>query len=1438
MATIALDRQFWEWSGTAPPDPDIFAHLSRPTGLLSWADISARRRVILLAEAGSGKTEEMREQTRLRVAHGQFAFFASVEDVGNDGLEAALRTVERSLLAAWRASDQNAWFFIDSIDEAKLGRVRMDRALRKIADAISGEERRAYIVLSCRLLDWEFASDLKRLTDELPILPDPNLPPPLSTDEVLVRALRQEKPKEQEHEGEQPLVVLMLGLDAGRVRRFAAGKGVLDIARFLDEIQSASLWRFVRRPLDLDWLVEFWKDRGSVGSLAQMLECSLAARVAETNNNRARDDTLDAVRASYAIERIGAALVFSRRATIAIPDSDFLRPEDDGPLIVDEVIPDLSARDRSHLLSRPVFDPATFGRARLHNDNDGAVRGYLAARWLQRLSTKNLSRGDLFNLIFATSYDIELLKPSARETAAWLALWNDDIGREVARREPALLLSAGDPASLSLSVRGAVLTHIVEKLEAGGCPPTLDFGGLKRFSRPDLSAAISRLWTKYESCSEVREFLLRLVWLGPVPECARLAERAIHTYSERTTQIAAARAITAAGDASMTARHADFVKAHYRTLPATVTIDAIDSLFPTLISVADLINIIARMEVVDADGGLRIEWYFPGWIDRIPDRIALEQFLRGMLDGLGPEGRETAQPLDKRREVYLVAVAASACRLLERFYRPDEASVVTIEAAIRIRTEIVYSPHSTAELKDVGAELRRTGVRRRLALWGIAKLLDQYHWLRGRPAENLAQIESIGFPLDLQLEDADWLLMDASDRPASNERRLALNASLRVCRDMGSPPDLLARIERVAQSDSLLLEHYRAWFEPRPVSAEEGAMERQRKKLRERGAADQAMREASWIEFSRRLQSNPDQLRHLPRPGTDGVDARLFHLWEFLSADIGSWFAIDTVRPLERMFGAEVAAAARDAFIGHWRLLRPRLKSQRRGKEVNQVRTVDIMGLAGVSLEAAGNPQWAAALTNDEAIRAAEYATLEINGFPSWLAGLAAAKPGQVRKVLQEEIAAELGDPKPRIKYDTLEHIARDSTPVVALMAPVLMSALRQRTAVAAGPLALLLAAIVKGIGANRAEFVALMLDRSTATEDIEACGLFLSATFAVDPPVATDALRRRLDDLDERAQAELVQQILPNIFGTGFYGPKFEPPPLDFGTLERLVGIAFRTLRVDEDQLHPNLQVFTPSRRDDAQDARGKAFERLINTPGRATFAAILRLTESPECPISKQRLLEFARDRAARDSECAPWAAGDALAFETDSEAVPSTAKDLQTTALRRLDDMQYDLLQGDFSQATTLRAQPTERAVQNWIADRLRLKQGQAYSIEREPHVADEKEPDIRLQGKVPDVSTPIEIKVAESCSICELEAALSTQLCGQYLRARGARHGILLLVHKVSRPKGWKAPNGDGFWSFTAVTAHLRRLAAAIASQAPDSPQPEIAVLDVSTFRGRA
>jgi hypothetical protein len=212
---------------------------------------------------------------------------------------------------------------------------------------------------------------------------------------------------------------------------------------------------------------------------------------------------------------------------------------------------------------------------------------------------------------------------------------------------------------------------------------------------------------------------------------------------------------------------------------------------------------------------------------------------------------------------------------------------------------------------------------------------------------------------------------------------------------------------------------------------------------------------------------------------------------------------------------------------------------------------------------------------------------------------------------------------------------------------------------------------------------------------------------------------------------------------------------------------------------------------------------------------------------------MMELARNRAECDSEAAEaWSSSDVCAFETDFLTAPRNPLDLQRLALRRLADLQYDLLNADYAQGATVASLPHEVDVQDWIADRLRRDQGRSYSIEREPHVVEEKEPDIRLRAKASDANVPMEIKVAEDWSLNQLEDALKAQLIGRYLRERHNRYGILLLVHQEGRSKGWQTATGE-FLTFDHVVNYLEAVARAIATESPNAPQVEIAIIDVSS-----
>ena len=303
MTNIPLNRRFYEWHEDGLDRATYRAAAGLSDGMLGWAELLAKRRVVFLAEAGSGKTQELTEQARLQSAAGKFAFYATVQDVGRDSLDKALRTADRPRLNAWRASNEPGLFFVDSIDEAKLDNIRLERALRQLAEGIVGSEGRAHIVLSGRHTDWEFARDARRLNEELP-LPTVNSVEALPSLETLIRRVLHHEARPEPTPAEIPLVVVMAPLDVEQVRAFAAARGIPNLDGLMAAINDANLQELARGPLDLEWIVRYWRTNGRLGGFTAMIEASLRERLQETDPDRGRRDSLDAERAKHGLGRV------------------------------------------------------------------------------------------------------------------------------------------------------------------------------------------------------------------------------------------------------------------------------------------------------------------------------------------------------------------------------------------------------------------------------------------------------------------------------------------------------------------------------------------------------------------------------------------------------------------------------------------------------------------------------------------------------------------------------------------------------------------------------------------------------------------------------------------------------------------------------------------------------------------------------------------------------------------------------------------------------------------------------------------------------------------------------------------------------------------------------------------------------------------------------
>ena len=1439
MNWFDLDRQYFEWrSGEFTDLPLLRMSKSR----LGWADLLLRRRVVLLAEGGSGKSREVRARAQLLQQAGKFAAVATILDVDKAGsLEGALRSAERASLDAWRSSEDDGWFFLDSIDEAKRGAVRFQRVAGLVADAIKGHEGRAHVMFTGRPADWETRADLESLLSELPIPPPPSTVPAPDPNELLVNIIRRRR-AEPPAPQEQHLVVVMAPLDTPRIEKYATSHGVQDPAGLMQAISDRDLASLAGRPLDLHWIADFWKSHRRLGTLREMLHRSLTERLTERRPGAAAGDALTEAAGLEGLERIGAALVFAHKRGLQIPDSD-----DAGELLADSadlvaILPDWTGDNRSALLRRAVFEPGPLGTVQLHSDNNGDVRAYLTSRWLHRLRTQsNLSLSHLLDLLFATTYGVRFVRPALKGAAAWLAVLDDAVASEMIAHAPNLLLTMGDPESLSVPVRKRALEAVCNSIAAAPDLHSgqLDEDGLKRFISTELIPTLRTLWSQHAGCAEVRTLLTRLIWLGKLKVCVDLAESVLSDRNEVpiVQRSWAARVIGHLGDDQQRRALANTICDSPEQLHLSIVWELVVSLFPSILSLDEVIALIEKLDSTEDELASMFETGGVELVAKMQNAETLGRYLGAVLNILGGVSGGFGHEPDLREERYAPSITSGALRLLQVSAK-DVAPSAAIDAVLRLG-ESNYSQSGNGA--PITKELHRSSERRRAAFWQAANCFRGNPHLQGGVVTRDWEMRMLGYDPGIVEEDLDWLLSDVKQHADENNRRLALNTLLMLWRALDSSEGVMQKIESAVDGDATMMAELLEGRKPQKPNPEIIRMEQQSLASERRNAAQLAARDRHWIDFIASLKAKPEDLRS-PRPTTEnGVDSRLFHLWELLRGvhESKHRYSLDSLGALGDLLGPELSAAFVSGLGMHWRQWQPKLDSQKQPDQRNTASAHDLMGIAGLSLEAASDKDWAAKLSPEEAIRAAEYSTLEINGLPQWLAELSKRHPGAVCEVYCREIRAELSEASNVEQFGVLHDASRADVTLHWLIAPGLIGELAARDEIALPALKAILSILLSAANDDavlRESLAEIALRRFHEHGHSETAAAYLSILFTLDPQASTQALADKLSTLANDAErGAFLIALLPRIVGSRWRSGN-EGVALPFESLVQMVCIAYDTLNPKDDPNHSG--VYSPSALDHAVDSRDLALTLLSETPGRATFEALRGLSERENFPLPAVVLHRMSLERAEKDSDQEAWPLSEVYEFERSRYFAPRTTRGLQDLAANRVRDIQHDLLHADFAQGQVVCDLPNEKAVQLWVADRFESVANRSYSVERESHVASEKEPDIRLRSRESDATLPIEIKIAESWSFSQLETALVTQLCGQYLRHDSARHGVLLLVHQDARSLGWKRPGSNEYLSFQQLVDELTKIAAKLASSDPLAVQPIVATLDVSHYKRSA
>jgi len=271
---IQIDRKFWPLEKTESKDPETIRAMIR-YGLgqiFLWSDLLNKKRVVILAEPGTGKSAEFQMITKQLKEQHKHAFLCRIELLQSMDFRESLDIGTAEEFDKWLSENENGYFFLDSVDEARLqSHLAFEHALRRFAKNLSGQLKRAKIFISCRVSNWRATADLSLFLKHLPL---PRTESVLdSTDNNYMEGssssgavAHSDKSFNSEEGNNEQFVFKLTPLDRQQIKYFAAKKRVNKISDFIEAIERADADIFAERPQDLKELIYYWKKYGRLGS--------------------------------------------------------------------------------------------------------------------------------------------------------------------------------------------------------------------------------------------------------------------------------------------------------------------------------------------------------------------------------------------------------------------------------------------------------------------------------------------------------------------------------------------------------------------------------------------------------------------------------------------------------------------------------------------------------------------------------------------------------------------------------------------------------------------------------------------------------------------------------------------------------------------------------------------------------------------------------------------------------------------------------------------------------------------------------------------------------------------------------------------------------------------------------------------------------------------
>ncbi|MEA2795342.1 MAG: hypothetical protein QOI87_2722 [Bradyrhizobium sp.] len=1401
----SIQRSFRDLSPAEVADIEQASLLVRDGwgGSFGWDELLRSHRVLIVSEAGAGKTYECQAQQRTLWKAGEPAFFLDLATLAGSSVREMLSQEEEDRFEAWlRSQSEVATFFLDSIDELKLTLGKFDQALTRLNKALAGQLGRVRIFITTRPVPV----DRELIERHLPIPASTEAKPTAEAfaDMVIDRGKKKppddSKPKAWRNVGLMPL-------SREQMREFALLQRVADPDALLADIRRRDAEDFAERPQDLIELCSDWREHHRIRTHREQVETNIAAKLKPSTERKERA-ALAQDKATEGASRLALAAMLIRKLTLRhSAESDSILASE-AALDVSKILPDWGAEERATLLERPLFGFASYGRVRFHHRS---VVEFLAAKRLDELLARGVSIKAVKRLLFTeTAQGARTVRPSMRPVAAWLALSRNTVFDDIVAIDPAVVLDHGDPQSLHVAQRIRALDSYVDRYGGGGWRG-LSTPGIQvhRFALPELSDTVKQLWCKGIENPEVRNLLLQLIDAGKLEGCADI----VHEVAMDNARAAHERSYALGALLRLNDPRLEAVVVSLETdairWPVAMTRRAALDLFPEHLTVPRLLNILRRVKENPRTMGdlnyrlprkIEAADLSPEYLDQL--RQGLTSFL---LDGATWDDDKFPHLRTKRPD--LIAALVAACNRQRIQGIRTEPWITSSLLAVRLSDEEYNQKEAIIELRralaDIPADLRER------AFWKEDAFLANLH----QPMDAWHRVFDIFRSGGIQLndeKDGTWIRRRLSDtkEPLGHREMMLWVEMMSLNRAATDHRELLEGLKSLVLDAPSLLSIIDNRLKPQADAAELRRLETQNEKRAKQAQRRTAKAHGSWVTFWREIVRHPGKVFT-----ADRAENTAWNLWQAVERSgresrASGW----NRRFIETQFGKDVADRLRQTMMAAWRKDRPTLRSERPDDEKNSFLVRWQFGLAAIAAEAE-DPNWAKRLTEQEAELACRYAPIELSGLPSWLESLAIEHPAAVDRVLGEELTLSLREAMDANTYSMfLQNISHASAIVAALFVPRIRAWLTEVARAEAKPnnpqseqnLRQAVEVLLKSGNEDDRRFIESTAKQRLANGlAVPFAGVWLPAILHLNPIAGVEALEQGLKDCvisRTGAGVQLFAQLFDRRHGgTGFdlSAPRFAP-----SLLLRLIRLAYQHVRTKDDAYHEG--GYTPDTRDDAEKGRNVVLSALLARTGPEGWAAKLEMANDPLFAHFKDRAIALAEEKAAEEADSVALTEAEFAILDKSGEAPPATSEAMFALMRDRLDDID-DLLLQDVSPREAWANIADEHVMRRELARELRNAANQNYTVDQESVTADEKETDIRLRSTGSKHQATIELKLGDDRTGTDLFKTINDQLLTKYMAADECRVGCLFVT--IARDRQWDHPKTGQRIDFETLMAVL-------------------------------